>query len=103
MPRPSIDSVYWLDPQQDFLKIQLAEQILWLISGLTEFLRKLQNSAENGADHHKFSWQARHSKYKHSSKEVKSFFDTVLGLIFYKKLLNAEKQTVRNYKNKNAD
>ena len=38
----------------DSLKIRLAEQFCRLIFGLAEFLRKLQNSAENAAEQYKF-------------------------------------------------
>jgi len=41
-------------PQPDFLKIRLAEQIFRLTFGLAEFVRKLQNSAENTAEQYKF-------------------------------------------------
>jgi len=37
-----------------FFIIRLAEQIFRLIFGLAEFLRKLQNSAENTAEQYKF-------------------------------------------------
>ena len=42
-----------------FQKIRLAEPCFRLISGLAEFLRKLQNSAENTPEHHKFGQQDR--------------------------------------------
>ena len=41
-------------PEPDFFIIRLAEQIFRLIFGLAEFLRKLQNSAENTAEQYKF-------------------------------------------------
>ena len=48
-------SMLGIDPSAGFLKkIWLAEPFFRLISGLAEFLRKLQNSAENTAEHQKF-------------------------------------------------
>jgi len=37
-----------------FFKIRLAQEIFRLIFGLAEFLRKLQNSAENTPEQYKF-------------------------------------------------
>jgi len=42
-------------PQPDCFLIMLAGQVCQLISGLAEFVQKLQNSAENMTEHYKFS------------------------------------------------
>jgi len=42
-------------PQLDCFLIMLAGQVCQLISGLAEFVQKLQNSAENMTEHYKFS------------------------------------------------
>ena len=65
-----------------FFIIRLAEQVFRLIFGLAEFLRKLQNSAENTAEQYKFGWQTGHSKLSITTHKYK-VFDMVL--IFYMK------------------